>query len=69
MSVSFGASFPKSILIVHSDDNRSVPIQQAVDVAAALDEAGVHHRFAHYEDRSLSVTDEVTEHALAFIAE
>jgi acetyl esterase/lipase len=60
----------KPILIVHSDDDRSVPIQQAVDMAAALDAAGVYHRFVHYEDRGhMSVTDEVTEHTLAFIAE
>jgi len=60
----------KPILIVHSDDDRSVPIQQAVDMAAALDAAGVYHRFVHYEDRGhMSVTDEVTEHTLASIAE
>ncbi len=60
----------KPILIVHSDDDRSVPIQQAVEMAAALAAAGVHHRFVHYEDRGhMSVTDEVTEHTLAFIAE
>ncbi len=60
----------RPILIVHSDDDRSVPIQQAVDMAAALDASGVHHRFVHYEDRGhMSVTDEVTEHTLAFIAE
>ncbi len=60
----------KPILIVHSDDDRSVPIQQAVDMAAALAAAGIHHSFVHYEDRGhMSVTDEVTEHTLAFIAE
>ncbi len=60
----------KPILIVHSDDDRSVPIQQAVDMAAALEAAGVHHRFVHYADRGhMSVTDEVKEHTLAFIAE
>ena len=60
----------KPILIVHSDDDHSVPIQQAVDMAAALDAAGVHHRFVHYQDRGhMSVTDEVMEHTLAFIAE
>ncbi len=60
----------KPILIVHSDDDRSVPIQQAVDMAAALEAAGVRHRFVHYADRGhMSVTDEVKEHTLAFIAE
>jgi acetyl esterase/lipase len=60
----------KPILVVHSDDDRSVPIQQAVDMAAALERAGVLHRFVHYADRGhMSVTDEVTEQTLAFIAE
>ena len=60
----------KPILVVHSDDDRSVPIQQAVDMAAALASAGVHHRLVHYEDRGhMSVTPEVMEHTLAFIAE
>lgn len=60
----------KPILLVHSDDDRSVPIQQAVDMAAALARAGIQHRFVHYADRGhMSVTDEVVEHTLAFIAE
>lgn len=60
----------KPILLVHSDDDRSVPIQQAVDMAAALQRAGVQHRFVHYVDRGhMSVTDEVIEETLAFIAE
>jgi acetyl esterase/lipase len=60
----------KPILLVHSDDDRSVPIQQAVDMAAALARAGVKHRFVHYADRGhMSVTDEVKQHTLDFIAE
>ena len=60
----------KPILVVHSDDDRSVPIDQAVEMAAALKAANVFHRFIHYEDRGhMSVTDEVIEHTLAFIAE
>lgn len=60
----------KPILIVHSDDDRSVPIDQAVDMAAALEAAGVQSRFVHYEDRGhMSVTDEVIGHTLSFIAE
>ena len=60
----------KPILIVHSDDDRSVPIVQAVEMAAALKAANVFHRFVHYEDRGhMSVTDEVIEHTLAFISE
>jgi acetyl esterase/lipase len=60
----------KPILVIHSDDDRSVPIDQAVDMAAALEAANVLHRFVHYEDRGhMSVTDEAIEHTLAFIAE
>lgn len=60
----------KPILMLHSDDDQSVPIQQALDFAAALEDGGVHHRFVHYEDRGhMSVTDEVIEHTLSFIAE
>ncbi len=60
----------KPILVVHSDDDRSVPIQQAVDMAAALERAGVQYRFVHYTDRGhMSVTDEVMELTLAFIDE
>ncbi len=60
----------KPILVVHSDDDRSVPIVQAMEMAGALKAANVFHRFVHYEDRGhMSVTDEVMEHTLAFIAE
>ncbi len=60
----------KPILVVHSDDDRSVPIQQAIDMAAALDAAGVQHGFAHYVDSGhMRITDDVIEEALAFIAE
>lgn len=59
----------RPMLLVHSDDDRSVPVQQAVDMAAALERAGIQHRFVRYEDRGhMSVTDEVIEHTLAFIA-
>lgn len=60
----------KPMLIVHSDDDRSVPIQQAVDMAAALARAGVVHRFIHERDWGhMSVTPQVIEATLAFIAE
>ncbi len=60
----------RPILFLHSEDDRAVPIQQAIDMAAALEAAGVHHRFVRYENRGhMSVTDEVTEHTLTFIAE
>jgi acetyl esterase/lipase len=60
----------KPILVIHSDDDRSVPIQQAVDFAAALERAGVHHRFVHLTDAGhMSVTPQVIEETLRFIQE
>ena len=60
----------KPTLIIHSDDDRSVPIQQAVDMAAKLKAAGVHHRFVHYTDRGhMGITEEIVKEARAFIAE
>ena len=60
----------KPMLIIHSEDDRSVPIQQAIDMAAALARAGVQHRFVHERDWGhMSVTPQVIEHTLAFIAE
>jgi hypothetical protein len=41
----------KPILIIHSDDDKSVPIQQAIDMDRALTEAKVYHKFIHYTDR------------------
>jgi acetyl esterase/lipase len=60
----------KPTLIIHSDDDRSVPVQQAVDMVAKLKAAGVQHRFVHYTDRGhMGITDEVVKEARAFIAE
>ena len=58
------------MLVIHSDDDRSVPVQQAVDFVNALEAAGIHHRFVRYTDRGhMRITGEVVEEALAFIAE
>jgi len=60
----------RPLLVIHSDDDRSVPIQQAVDFVEALENAGVQHRFVHYADRGhMRITGEVIAEALAFIAE
>jgi acetyl esterase/lipase len=60
----------KPMLVIHSDDDKSVPIQQAVDMVAKLAAAGVRHRFVHYTDRGhMGITDEVIKEARAFIAE
>ena len=60
----------KPILLIHSDDDDSVPVQQALDMVQALDDAGVYHRFVHYADRGhMAMTDEVIQETLAFIAD
>ena len=60
----------KPILVIHSDDDKSVPVQQAVDMAAKLKAAGVTSRFVHYTDRGhMGITDEVIKEARAFIGE
>lgn len=60
----------KPTLVIHSDDDKSVPVQQAVDMAARLQAAGVPHRFLRYTDRGhMGITDEVIAATRAFIAE
>ena len=60
----------KPTLVIHSDDDKSVPVQQAVDMAEKLKAAGVQHRFVHYTDRGhMGITDDVVKEARAFIAE
>lgn len=60
----------KPLLIVHSDDDKSVPVQQAIDMVGKLKAAGVSHRFVHFTDRGhIGITPEVVKEARAFIAE
>lgn len=60
----------RPMLIVHSDDDQSVPVQQAVDMAAALEKSGIKHKFVRYKDRGhMRLTDEVVDAMLAFIAD
>ena len=60
----------KPVIVIHSDDDKSVPIQQAVDMVEKLKASGVHHRFVHFTDRGhMGITDEVIKEARAFIAE
>ena len=60
----------KPLIVIHSDDDKSVPVQQAIDMAAKLKASGVHHRFVHFTDRGhMGITEEVIEEARAFIAE
>ncbi len=59
------------MLIFHSDDDRSVPIDQAKRMAVALAHNNVHHRFCHYRDRGhIGLTqDFVIDESLNFIRE
>jgi dipeptidyl aminopeptidase/acylaminoacyl peptidase len=60
----------RPILVVHSDDDGSVPVQQALDMVRALEQAGVPHRFVHYTDRGhVALTPEVIVEMRSFIAE
>ena len=60
----------KPIIVIHSDDDKSVPIQQAVDMVARLKANNVPHRFVHFTDRGhMGITEEVIKEARAFIAE
>jgi dipeptidyl aminopeptidase/acylaminoacyl peptidase len=60
----------KPILVIHSDDDRSVPIKQAVEFAAALEKAGAVHRFVHYTNKGhMGITPDVIRESLAFIKE
>jgi acetyl esterase/lipase len=59
----------KPLLVIHSDDDQSVPIQQAFDMVKALEAAKIPHKFVHYRDRGhVGLTDEVLQEARAFIA-
>ena len=35
----------KPLIVIHSDDDKSVPVQQAVDMVEKLKASGVQHRF------------------------
>lgn len=60
----------KPILVIHSDDDKSVPVQQAVDFVGRLEAARVPHRFVHFTDRGhMGITEDVIREARAFIAE
>lgn len=60
----------RPLLVIHSDDDKSVPVQQANDMVARLTASGVHHRYVHFTDRGhMGITDDVIKEARAFIAE
>lgn len=56
--------------ILHSDDDPSIPIEQVLRMAGALEAAGAPFRFRRYSDRGhMFITDEVIEEARNFIAD
>ena len=58
----------KPMLLFHSDDDSSVPIKQALEMAQALEANNVEHEFVHYEDQGhLLITDDVMQKTLDFI--
>jgi dipeptidyl aminopeptidase/acylaminoacyl peptidase len=58
----------RPMLLIHSDDDHSVPIQQALDMVKVLEKAKVRHRFVHYRDKGhVSITDDVIREARAFV--
>ena len=60
----------KPILILHSDNDRSVPIENALLMVEALKEAGASHTFHRYPSAGqMQVTEEVIAQALEFIKE
>jgi len=60
----------KPIMVIHSDDDKSVPVQQAADFVEKLKAAGVQHRYVHFTDKGhMGITDDVIKEARAFIAE
>ena len=57
-------------LILHSDDDPSIPIEQVLRMTAALEAAGAPHSFLRYTDRGhMFIIEEVIAAARAFIAE
>ncbi len=60
----------KPILVMHSDNDKSVPIANALLMVAALEKAGTPHKFHRYPEMGhMGINDEVIAKARAFIAE
>jgi acetyl esterase/lipase len=60
----------RPMLIIHSDNDRSVPVEQAVEMVKVLAKNNVRHRFVHYEDKGhMGITADVIREARAFIEE
>ncbi|MBM80614.1 MAG: hypothetical protein CMJ78_08485 [Planctomycetaceae bacterium] len=58
----------KPLLIIHADNDRSVPIDNALMMVDALKKAGSPHKFLRYEDAGhMGITNEVIKQSLEFI--
>jgi acetyl esterase/lipase len=60
----------KPLLIMHSDNDRSVPIANALLMVEALEKAGARHRFHRYPEMGhMGINQEVIDRSLEFIRE
>ena len=58
------------MLILHSDTDGSVPVQQAMDMAEALKTTKARHRLSLYKNKGhMRVTEDVIKETRAFIEE
>ena len=58
----------RPLLILHSDDDESIHIQQALDMVAAMQEMGALHDFVHYTDRGhMPIDQEIVAQSRVFI--
>ncbi len=59
----------RPMLLLHSNDDPSIPAQQAVSMVDELKNVGAPHKFVHYNDRGhIQITPEVIEEVLKFVA-
>ena len=57
-------------LILHSDDDPSIPIEQVLRMVDALQQAGAPHKFLHYSDRGhMFITDDLIDESIKYIHE
>ena len=60
----------KPLLILHSDNDHSVPIDNALAMVDVLQKAGARHTFHRYPDMGhMGINQEVIDKSLAFIKE
>ncbi len=60
----------KPLLVLHSDNDKSVPIANALTMIEVLEKAGARHTFQRYPEMGhMQINDEVIKQSLAFIKE